>query len=173
MGLPGVQSVEGRGWGQREPQARRAQRNPCPLVGSLLTSRRHAGGAPSSLIRISWFDIIAILLNVAIYYFSLLFMRLSADRQEIAVVDDQDRWMTLAGVAQHLQLSRSKLYAMAQRGENSCPQSSGPVVLSPSRDPRLDDRLQVWSHARRYPGRARKASTEGEVEPCQSGFSNN
>lgn len=39
--------------------------------------------------------------------------------------DDADRWMTVAELAEYLQLSRAKLYAMAQSAEIPCSKVAG------------------------------------------------
>lgn len=51
--------------------------------------------------------------------------------------DDADRWMTIVELAEYLQLSRAKLYAMAQDGEIPCSKVAGQWRFS-----RLD--IDTW-----------------------------
>ncbi len=46
-------------------------------------------------------------------------------RRAVTKPDDHAIWMTLEEVAEHLRLSRSKVYEMAQRGEIPCSKIAG------------------------------------------------
>ena len=43
----------------------------------------------------------------------------------VALTPDRTAWMTVEEVAEHLKLSRSKVYEMAQRGEIPCSKIAG------------------------------------------------
>lgn len=58
------------------------------------------------------------------------------------MADDQDRWMTLAEVAQYLQLSRAKLYSMAQAGEIPCSKIASQWRF-------LRSEIDAWMHKQR------------------------
>jgi len=60
----------------------------------------------------------------------------------LAVPDDADRWMTIAELAEYLQLSRAKLYAMAQTGEIPCSKVAGQWRFSRSE-------LDAWMRQQR------------------------
>lgn len=68
-----------------------------------------------------------------------------------------DRWLTVAEVAEYLQISRAKIYAMAQAGEIPCTKLAGQWRFK-------RDEIDKWMLAQAHPVRR-----SGPVSPISRG----